>query len=85
MRCEKTCVCTTHSLAPATVKNRRALTSAGAARSMQTTKRRKYQETAVRHRAELLPFCMETCGGMAPDAITLLSAMGEMGEERLGM
>jgi hypothetical protein len=78
-------VCITHSLAPGTVKNGRALTTTGAARSMQTTKHRKYRETAARHRAELLPFCVETCGGMAPDAITLLSAMGQMGEEQLGM
>ena len=28
---------------------------------------------------------METYGGMAPDAIKLLSAMGDMGEEQLGM
>ena len=37
------------------------------------------------HHAELLPFCVETCGGMAPDAIKLLSAMGDMGEEGLGI
>jgi hypothetical protein len=78
-------VCIIHSLAPGTVKSRRAWTSAGAARSMQTTKRMKYKETAAQHHAELLPFCMETCGGMASDAITLLSAMGDMGEEQLGM
>jgi hypothetical protein len=30
-------------------------------------------------------FSVETYGGMAPDAIKLLTAMGDMGEERLGM
>jgi hypothetical protein len=30
-------------------------------------------------------FSVETCGGMAHDAIKLLSAMGRMGDEQLGM
>ena len=63
----------------------RSCTTTGAARATQTTKHRKYRETAAQHHAELLPFCVETYGGMAPDAIKLLSAMGDMGEERLGM
>ena len=42
-------------------------------------------ETADQNHAELLPFSVETYGGMAPDAIKLLSAMGDMGEEQLGM
>ena len=69
-------VCVTHPLSPSMVKSKRAWTTTGAARTAQTTKRRKYDETAAQHRAELLPFCVETYGGMAPDAIKLLSAMG---------
>ena len=52
---------------------------------MQGRKHTRYRETAAPHHAELLPFCVETCGGMAPDAIKLLSAMGEMGDEMLCM
>jgi hypothetical protein len=55
------------------------------ARQYQQKKRDKYKDTAVQHHAELLPFSVETYGGMAPDAIKLLSAMGAMGEEQLGM
>ena len=52
---------------------------------MQNKKRTRYLETADQNHAELLPFSVETYGGMAPDAIKLLSAMGAMGEEQLGM
>jgi hypothetical protein len=78
-------VCVTHPLAPGRVKSRVSWTSTGAARRAQSIKHSKYRETAARHRAELLPFCVETCGGMAHDAIKLLSAMGRMGDEQLGM
>jgi hypothetical protein len=78
-------VCITHPSAPGRVKNRSSWTTTGAARSMQTTKRTTYTKTAAQNHAELLPFCVETYGGMAPDAIKLLSAMGDMGEEQLGM
>ena len=76
-------VCVTHPLAPSWI--RKSCKTTGAARSKQTTKHRKYRETAAQLHAELLPFCVETYGGMAPDAIKLLSAMGDMGEERLAM
>jgi hypothetical protein len=78
-------VCITHPLAPSRVKNRTSWTTTGAARRMQNKKRTRYLETADQNHAELLPFSVETYGGMAPDAIKLLSAMGAMGEEQLGM
>jgi hypothetical protein len=78
-------VCIPHPLAPSGVKSRRSWTTTGAARNMQNVKHKRYKETAAQHRAELLPFCVETYGGMAPDAIKLLSAMGTMGDEQLGM
>jgi hypothetical protein len=78
-------VCVTHPLAPSKVRNRTSWTTTGAARQYQQKKRDKYKDTAVQHHAELLPFSVETYGGMAPDAIKLLSAMGAMGEEQLGM
>ena len=32
-------------------------------------KRKKYAAIASRHDAELLPFVIETCGGLGPDAL----------------
>ena len=65
-----------HPLAPGMVRSHHSWTTTGAARCHQTRKRAKYKETAAQHHAELLPFSVETYGGMAPDAIKLLSAMG---------
>ena len=48
-------------------------------------KHNKYRETAAQNHAELLPFSVETYGGMAPDAIQLLAIIGSMGEEQLGV
>jgi hypothetical protein len=78
-------VCITHPLAPGKVKNRTSWTTTGAARNLQHKKHTRYMKTAVQNNAELLPFSVETYGGMAPDAIKLLSAMGDMGQEQLGM
>lgn len=74
-----------HPLAPGKVKEGMSWTSTGAARVAQGEKHREYTKLAVANHAELLPFSVETYGGMAPDAIKLLSAMGDMGEEQLGM
>ena len=78
-------VCVTHPLAPSRVKNGQSWMTTGTARWAQARKHNKYRETAAQHRAELLPFSVETYGGMAPDAITLLAAMGSMGDEQLGV
>jgi predicted nuclease with RNAse H fold len=56
--------------------------SSGIAR--QEAKRRKYSSVAMRLIAELLPFSVETCGGMADDSMKLVEAMGEEGEEAMG-
>jgi hypothetical protein len=40
---------------------------------------------AAQRGAEMLPFCMETCGGMAPAALQLLKILGEAGQEHLAM
>ena len=32
-----------------------------------------------------MPFAVETCGGVAPDAVTLLKALSRAGEEHLGL
>ena len=52
--------------------------------SRQQEKRRKYSSVAARLVAELLPYSVETCGGMADDAMKLVQAMGEEGEEAMG-
>jgi hypothetical protein len=61
---------------PLSVYGRRRPTQPTAcAKSMQTMKRTKYAAIAKRHDAELLPFVVETCGGLAPDAIALLDVI----------
>ena len=57
----------------------------GTAKNLEQKKRKKYTETAAQHHAELLPLSVETFGGMAPDAIKLLAAMGSVGNKQLGM
>ena len=47
-------------------------------------KRTKYSNLAARLGAELLPFSVATYGGLADDAMKLLQAMGEEGEETMG-
>jgi hypothetical protein len=57
--------------------------SSGAAK--QHEKHGKYSSVAKRLIAELLPYSMETCGGMADDAMKLVQAMGEEGAQTMGM
>ena len=37
------------------------------------------------HEAQLLPFSVETCGAMAPDAVKLLQLVSTAGREHLGL
>jgi len=74
-----------HPLGPGAVNSGHALRTTGVARHKETKKRVKYCETAKKHDAEMLPFVVETTGGMAPDAIRLLEIMGETGQEHLAM
>jgi hypothetical protein len=60
-------------------------TRAGVARNKQRVKHDKYDEIAERHGAKLLPFAVETCGGMAPDAVALVRALAEEGDEQLSL
>jgi hypothetical protein len=50
----------------------------------QSRKRVKYSRIASKLGAELLPYSLETHGGMADDAMKLVQAMGEEGEETMG-
>ena len=74
-----------HPLAPGAVRSRRSLRTTGLARAKEQIKRKKYTELAAQRGAEMLPFCMETCGGMAPAALQLLKVLGEAGQEHLAM
>ena len=40
---------------------------------------------ASRHDAELIPFAVETCGGLAPDAIELLDVISSEASEHLSL
>ena len=51
----------------------------------QQSKHIKYKETANTSRARLLPFAVETCGGMGSDAMTLMQVISEAGQEHLGL
>ena len=46
----------------------------------QASKNRKYAGVASRLGAEMLNLSLETCGGMASDAVRLVKAIGEEGE-----
>jgi hypothetical protein len=51
---------------------------------VETQKTTKYTEIKIRHEMELLPFVVETCGGVGRSALKLLKAMAEASEEHLG-
>ena len=48
-------------------------------------KRKKYAAIASRHDAELLPFVVETCGGLGPDALALLDLISGAASEHLSL
>jgi hypothetical protein len=52
---------------------------------MEGKKRRKYAAIAKRHDAELIPFAVETCGGLGPDAIALLDVISGAASEHLSL
>ena len=39
----------------------------------------------TRHQIEVIPFVVETCGGVGPAAVKLLKAMAKAGQEHLAM
>jgi hypothetical protein len=83
-------VVVSHPLAPGyagahSSRSRFGHTRAGVARRMQHEKHNKYDHIAERHGAKLLPFAVETCGGLAPDAVTFVKALAEEGDEQLSL
>ena len=53
------------------------------AKATQELERLKYAAIGCRHDAQLIPFVVETCGGLAPDAITLLDVISGAASEHL--
>jgi hypothetical protein len=74
-----------HPLTQRVTKHGLAWTATGVAREKERTKRKKYSGTATLHGAEFLPFVIETCGGMAPDALTLIRALADAGQQYAAM
>jgi hypothetical protein len=74
-----------HPLAPGRVKQATSLKALGTAKRTEGEKRRKYLKMKTRHPMEILPFVVETCGGVGPAAVKLLKAMARAAEEYLGM
>ena len=72
-----------HSLAPGKVRSGHSVL--GSAREVEGNRRRRYAKLVALHRYELLPFVMETSGGMGPDAESLVEVMAEAGEAHLRM
>jgi len=77
-------VVVSHPLTPAYIRTD-ACKRLGVAKMRQQSKHLKYDRTAAKHHAQMLAFSMETCGGMAPDAETLLHIVADAGEEQLGL
>jgi hypothetical protein len=73
-------VVVSHSLAPSHIRSR-----CKVALWAQRKKQLKYKDTAAQHEAQLLPFSVETCGAMAPDAVRLLQLISRAGREHLGL
>jgi hypothetical protein len=77
-------VAVVHPGAPSRIANRMSTATLGAARAEQHDKHRKYDIVAAAHQMEMLPFVVETHGGMAADAVTLMFVIAQAGEEQLG-
>jgi hypothetical protein len=78
-------VVVSHALSPGYINNRLAFRTLAVAKHREQRKHSKYDQTAKRLGGKLLPFAVETCGGLGPDAQRLLEVIGEAGEEHLSM
>jgi hypothetical protein len=74
-----------HPLTQRATKHGLAWTATGVAREKQRRKRKKYSGTAALQGADFLPFVIETCGGMAPDALELIRILADAGQEYAAM
>ena len=78
-------VVVSHPLTAGYISEGKALRPVGVAVTRQRKKHDKYDRTAAQHHAQMLPFSVETCGGMAPDAVTLLHTIADAAEQTLGL
>jgi hypothetical protein len=74
-----------HPLTPAVVRSRIAARSLGRAKYIEGLKQRKYAAIASQRQYELLPFVVETCGGLAPSAVQLIQAMAQAAAEHFAL
>jgi hypothetical protein len=74
-----------HPLAPSRVEKVSSVTALRTAREIEGVKRRRYLKMKTRHQMEVIPFVVETCGGMGPAAVKLLKAMAKASQEHLAM
>jgi phosphoribosyl-ATP pyrophosphohydrolase len=68
-----------HPITASRVQTQRSSTTAA-----QSKKMKKYSSVSAQLGAELLPFSVATYGGLADDAMKLVQALGEEGEETMG-
>ena len=74
-----------HPLNAGYIRDGRALRPVGQAIMRQRGKHDEYDHTAAQHHAQMLAFSVETCGGMVPDAVTLLHTIAGAAEQKLGL
>jgi hypothetical protein len=74
-----------HPLAPSAVRSCTSTRTLGSAKLKEGGKRRKYASLASQRQCELLPFVVETCGGLAPSAVKLIQAMAQAAAEHLSL
>jgi hypothetical protein len=74
-----------HPLAPGMLPCRRGTSMLGAAKHMERLKRRKYASLASQRQYELLPFAVETCGGLAPSAVQVIQAMAQAAAQHFSL
>jgi hypothetical protein len=78
-------VVVSHPLTSGYVNSRYALQRLGVAKRQQRRKHAKYDKLVAHHGAELLPFAVETLGGLASDAQRLLTVIAQSAEEHLSL
>jgi hypothetical protein len=74
-----------HPLAPGMLRNGLGTRMLGRAKYMEGEKRRKYAKLSSQRQYELLPFAVETCGGLAPSAVKLIQAMAQAAAQHLSL
>ena len=74
-----------HPLAPGMLRNGQGMRMLGRAKTMEGVKRRKYAKLSSLRQYELLPFAVETYGGLAPGAVKVIQAMAQAATQHLSL